>query len=129
MIIIIWSQVDNANSHCNSHISGIISNIVGMNKMRKPKYNKGDMRILNAYSLTVIQRLCHNNARYDFIPIFFSLLLVPFAPQQRRLSLYALQPDRQRTKRAKHCLLTHFPLIWHYIQVKIGTAVSYRQAV
>jgi hypothetical protein len=33
-------------------------------------------------------------------------------------TLYSLTGNE---KQAIHCLLTHFPLIWHYIQVKFGT--------
>jgi hypothetical protein len=52
--------------------------------------------------------------------LFFFIAFCPTL--QRRVSLYPLQPDRQGEKGKTLPFITHFPLIWHYIQVKIGTA-------
>ena len=47
---------------------------------------------------------------------------MPFAHQHQASFIIRFTAGQARKKQAKHCLLSHFPLIWHYIQVKIGTA-------
>jgi hypothetical protein len=46
---------------------------------------------------------------------------MPFAPPCKGVFHYTLYSRTGKEKQAKHCLLSHFPVIWHYIQVEIGT--------
>ena len=62
---------------------------------------------------------------FSFFTFFFA-----FCPQRfdsahrspKAVFIIRFTAGQAREKQAKHCLLSHFPLIWHYIQVKIGTA-------